>query len=84
MTATLESMNHFNWMYPDNSKKENDEINIMVGGSQANQEMLILSKHDGLLMGLVSLKKDFQSISKCSDCFFYHSYDFLQCIQSTM
>lgn len=59
MTATLESMNHFNWMYPDNSKKEKDEINIMVGGSQANQEMLILSKHDGLLDGFSEFEKRF-------------------------
>ena len=46
-------------MYPDNSKKENDEINIMVGGSQANQEMLILSKHDGLLDGFSEFEKRF-------------------------
>lgn len=59
MTTTLESMNHFNWVCPDNTKKEKDEINIMVGFSQANQEMLILSKHDGLLDGFSEFENRF-------------------------
>ena len=43
----------------------------MVGGS-ANQDVRILSKHDGHLgcqIGLVGSKIAFQSMSKCSDCF---------------